>query len=406
MVEFKLPDIGEGVAEAEILQWLVKAGDSVRENQEIVEVMTDKATVILPSPATGVIAAIHCAAGAVVPVGTVLVAIEADGAAVATPKAAAKAGTPAPVAATAPAPVTAIVRAPGDKVHAMPATRRIAKEFGVDINTVPGTGPGGRVTTDDVRRFASGGAATAAPAASGDDIERIPLRGLRRTIAAAMVHAARTIPHFTFVVEVDMTDVVALRTAMKDDAARAGVKLTYLPFILRAVMPALRTYPTLNAHFDDATEEIVLYRCAHLGIATATPNGLMVPVIRDAARFDLFGLARELDRLAEGGRAGKLSRDELTGGTFTVTTTGARGGLLATPIIHAPEVAIMGVHEIAKKPVWRDNGIQVRDMTNISLSLDHRVVDGAVAADFLYDVKANLEDVTRVPLAPLAGGRR
>ncbi len=397
MVEFKLPDIGEGVAEAEILQWLVAVGDSVRENQEMVEVMTDKATVILPAPATGTIASINCAAGAVVPVGTVLVAIETNGAAVAPAKAAPAAKAAAPAAApAAPAPIP---RAPGDKVHAMPATRRVAKELGVDITTVPGTGPGGRVTTDDVRRFAAGGAPS-----DGPEIERVPLRGLRRTIAAAMVHAARTIPHFTFVVEVDMTEVVALRAAQKDDAARAGVKLTYLPYIVLATLPALRAFPTLNAHFDDATDEIVLHRRAHVGIATATAQGLTVPVIRDAARFDLFGLARELDRLAEGGRTGKLSRDELVGGTFTITTTGARGGLLATPIIHAPEVAIMGIHAIAKKPVWRNDGIQVREMTNLSLSLDHRVVDGQVAADFLYEVKANLEEPQRV--LRTAGGRR
>lgn len=416
MVEFKLPDIGEGVAEAEIVRWLVAEGDDVRENQEIVEVMTDKATVILPSPATGRIATINCAAGQIVPVGTVLVAIES--AAGNSAGVAAAAATTPPASRNAPAIElpSPLSRAVGAPVHAMPATRRIAQEIGVDISAVPGTGRGGRVTTDDVKQFAASGVAVLAttggpppPAAAvggSADLERVPLRGLRRTIAAAMVHAARTIPHFTFVAEVDMTEVVALRASLREEAARAGVKLTYLPFILRAVLPALRQFPLLNAHFDDAAEEIVLFRRAHIGIATATPNGLMVPVIQDAARFDLWELARELERLADGSRAGTLTRGELTGGTFTVTTTGARGGVLATPIIHAPEVAIMGIHEIAKKPVWRHDGIQVRDMTNFSLSLDHRVVDGAVAADFLYEVKANLEDPSRVPLLapPNAGG--
>ncbi len=403
MVEFKLPDIGEGVAEAEIIRWLVAEGDSVRENQEIVEVMTDKATVILPAPATGRIAAIHCAAGQIVPVGAVLVAIEAGGGngVPATRKPAAPAASAGAVSAPA-APVTRGAQTSGDRVHAMPATRRIARELGIDISQVPGTGPGGRVTTADVQAAARGGQ----PTAPGDDIERVPLRGLRRTIAAAMVHAARTIPHFTFVAEVDMTDVVALRASMQDEATRAGVKLTYLPFILRALLPALRQYPSFNAHFDEAAEEVVLFRRAHIGIATATPGGLMVPVIRDPAGFDVLGLARELARLAAGGRAGTLKREELVGGTFTVTTTGARGGVLATPIIHAPEVAIMGVHEIVKRPVWRQEGIQVRDMTNFSLSLDHRVVDGAMAADFLYEVKANLEDPSRVPLVAAGGGGR
>jgi pyruvate dehydrogenase E2 component (dihydrolipoamide acetyltransferase) len=335
-------------------------------------------------------------AGAVVPVGTVLIEIDAD-------SANGSAAAPATVHATETRPAAIEPRAPerapdaspSRRVHAMPATRRLAKELGVDINAVAGRGPGGRVTTDDVRA-ASSGAGAAAPAS---DEERVPLRGLRRKIAEAMAHAARTIPHFTFVAEVDMTEVVAQRESLKGEAARRGVKLTYLPFIVRALLPALRAYPMLNASLDDAAQEIVLKRRYHIGIATASDNGLLVPVVRDADRADLWRLATEIERLAAGARAGKLGLNELTGSTFTVTTTGAKGGVLATPIINHPEVAILGVHEIAKRVVFRDGSVQVRDVANLSLSLDHRVVDGAVAADFLYDVKARLEDSSRPPLA-------
>jgi pyruvate dehydrogenase E2 component (dihydrolipoamide acetyltransferase) len=513
-MEFRLPDIGEGVAEAEIIRWLVAEGDSVRENQEIVEVLTDKATVVLPSPATGRVAEIRANAGDTVKVGSVLVVIAggdgvgahagdaalareeadarlraSDSAAAAhaqtPPEGDARVGESARGAIHAGAPEaggagaretvggagattqradtfdattargdahTAAMSAPPRRVHAMPATRRLAQELGVDIDTVRGTGPGGRVTHDDVRRAAhdrevapahAAGATSAAgvrdaesamhtpaggtfarataqafeatqvsrardaqpsPARAAGE-ERVPLRGLRRKIAEAMAYAARTIPHFTFVAEVDMTEVVLLRESLKGDAARAGVKLTFLPFIIRALIPALRAFPLLNASLDDEREEIVLKRRYHVGVATATEGGLIVPVVRDADRRDVMNLAREIERLAAVGRSGRLTREELTGGTFTVTTTGARGGVLATPIIHHPEVAILGVHEIAKRPVWRNDGIQVRDMTNLSLSLDHRVVDGAVGADFMYELKANLEDPRRVPLVETSGAR-
>lgn len=418
--EVKLPDVGEGVAEGEIVRWMVKAGDSVREDQPLVEVMTDKASVEIPSPRAGVIAALHAEEGQVVPVGTVIVTIEvAGGPATAGAGPAAHHATGSAGAASAFTTTTA--PAATGAIQATPAVRQLAKQLGVTLEGLRGTGTGGRITQEDVQNAVGKSAATAAagpsrppsaPDATGVPApeptpaaktagagaavaaateERIPLRGLRRKIAEHMRHSIATAAHFTFVAECDMTAVVEHRERMLPRAREKGVSLTYLAYVVKAMVEPLRKFPLLNASLDDARSEIVVKRDIHVGIATATEEGLTVPVVRDAGRRTLLDLASEIQRLAAAARAGKLKLDELQGGTITVTSTGARGGLLATPILHHPQVAIVGVHEVKKKPAVVDDRIVARDMTNLSLSLDHRVVDGAVGADFLYEVIARLQ---------------
>jgi pyruvate dehydrogenase E2 component (dihydrolipoamide acetyltransferase) len=390
--DVKLPDIGEGIAEGEIVRWMVKVGDAVKEDQPLVEVMTDKATVEIPSPRNGSIAAILAEAGAVVPVGSVIVSIEVAGASLAA--AAAPAPATATVAvATAPATPSAPVAASpaAGRVQATPAVRQLAKQMGVALEGIAGSGPGGAIVADDVKRAAGAPAPAGAsiPAAAGDT--RVPLRGLRRKIAEAMRHSIDTAAHFTFVAECDFTELAAHRAGLRARAEATGVKLTYLAYIVKALEQPLRDFPMLNASLDDASAEIVLHARHHIGIATATAEGLTVPVIPDATGRGLFAIAREIARLAEAARAHTLKLEELQGGTFTVTSTGARGGVLATPILHHPQVAILGVHEVKKKPAVVDNRIVIRDLGNLSLSLDHRVVDGAVGADFLYALIERLE---------------
>ncbi len=395
--DVKLPDIGEGVAEGEIVRWLVQAGESVREDQPLVEVMTDKATVEIPSPRTGVIAALHAEAGQIVPVGTVIVSIATSGghaAASASATTAAHAQAGATATTTAAPPTTSPPAAEGARVQALPAVRQLAKKLGVDLAAVRGSGPDGRITSEDVERVAAGGAATPAPA-SPTAGQRVPLRGLRRKIAEHMQHSMHTAAHFTFVAECDFTALVAHRERLKPRAEAAGVKLTYLAYVARALAEPLQAFPYLNASLDDAAGEIVLHPALHLGIATHTPEGLTVPVIHDAGQQGLFTLAREIARLADAARDHKLKVEEVHGGTFTVTSTGTHGGVLATPILHHPQVAILGLHAITKKPAVVNDRIEIRQLGNLSLSLDHRVVDGAVGADFLYALIARLEHVER-----------
>jgi pyruvate dehydrogenase E2 component (dihydrolipoamide acetyltransferase) len=389
--EVKLPDIGEGVAEGEIVRWLVKAGDAVREDQPLVEVMTDKASVEIPSPRTGTIASLGAEEGQVVPVGTVIVTITVAGetASPGAPATAARAHAPAAAAASTATSASPAVLAAG-RIDATPAVRQLAKQLGVTLESVKGSGPGGRVTAEDVQAATGGGAATGAAPAAGPE-ERVPLRGLRRKIAEHMRLSIDKAATFTFVAECDMTAIVAHRERTKARAAAAGVPLTYLAYLLKAVIEPLRQYPLLNSSLDEATSEIVLKRYYHLGMAVATEEGLTVPVIRDVDRLSLLDCARELHRVALAARQGKLKLEELQGGTFTLTSTGARGGLLATPILHHPQVAILGVHEVKLKPAVVGGQVVARDMTNLSLSLDHRVVDGAVGADFLYAVIARLQ---------------
>jgi pyruvate dehydrogenase E2 component (dihydrolipoamide acetyltransferase) len=384
--DLKHPDIGEGVAEGEIVRWLVKAGEAVKEDQPLVEVMTDKASVEIPSPRTGTIAALLAEEGDTVPVGTVIVSIAVEG------EEAAPAATAAHVSApssTAPAATPAPAAPAGRAVQATPAVRQLAKKLNVALESVTGTGPGGRITPEDVEKAGAGGG-TAAPAASGPE-ERVPLRGLRKRIAEHMRRSLSTAASFTFVAECDMTAIVAHRASLKARAQQDGVKLTYMAYIVKALVQPLKEFPLLNASLDEASAEIVLKRYYHVGIATDTPDGLTVPILHDADRMPLFQVAREIERLAAAARNHKLTLEELHNGTFTVTSTGAKGGLLATPILHHPQVAILGVHEIKPKPAVVDGKVVARDMTNLSLSLDHRVVDGAVGADFLYAVIERLQ---------------
>ena len=402
--QFHLPDIGEGVVEGEVVAWKVKVGDLVKLDQPLVEIMTDKATVEIPSPRAGTIAKINFADGQICPVGQVLVEIEELGGATAA----------APVAAkTAAAPAAARIEVidastSRSRVLATPSTRRMAREMGVALDRVPATGKHGRVTSADVKGFATVGPTTGmtvhtattktnyAPVsvAHGGDEERIPFRGLRKKIAENMSRAVHTAAHFTYVEEVDMTDLVLVRDRAKARAAERGVKLNYLPFIVKAIVSGLKKWPALNASLDESTQEIVRKRYYHMGIAAQGPNGLAVSVVRDADKRSIFDLSREIERLGEAVRNGTATRDELTGSTFTISSLGKLGGVLATPIINFPEVGIVGVHEMKQKPAVVDGQIVARWLMNLSISLDHRLVDGWDGAMFLQEVKALLEDPT------------
>jgi pyruvate dehydrogenase E2 component (dihydrolipoamide acetyltransferase) len=397
--DVKLPDIGEGVAEGEIVRWLVRVGDGVKEDQPLVEVMTDKASVEIPSPRTGTIEAILVEEGAVVPVGTVLVsiAVAGGGAAASAPAAAhAAAGSTTTATKTAVAPAPAGAPAGGGsgaavRIEATPAVRALAKELGVALEKVAGTGASGRITADDVKAAAGGAPAAAQASTPTADEKRVPLRGLRRKIAEHMRRSLTTAAQFTFVAECDFTAMVEHRAQHAAAAERAGIKLTYLAYVFRALPSALKQFPLLNSSLDDAAGEIVLKQHYHLGLATNTEEGLTVPIVHGAEKLGLFALAREIDRLATAAREHKLKLEELQGGTFTVTSTGAKGGVLATPILHHPQVAILGVHAVTKKPAVVNGQIVARDLGNLSLSLDHRVVDGAVGADFLYALIEKLQ---------------
>lgn len=417
-MEFKLPDIGEGLAEGEIVRWLVKAGERVAEDQPLVEVMTDKATVEIPSPVAGVVAEILAREGEVVPVGKGLVRIEEASAdrsakntaasAVARPSTAprtdpgsAAGGGLSPIAGPRPAVAEALGVTTRSRVRAAPATRKLAKELGVDIRLANGTGPHGRVTKDDVRALVAAAESASAPAedasparrvSAADRVERLPLRGLRKRIAEHLVEAKRRAAHYTYVEELDVTELVRLREEAKPLADKKGVKLSFLPFIIKALIPGLKEYPLLNSSLDEERGEIVLKHYYNIGIATATPDGLVVPVVKDADQRSILELAREIQRLSDAARAGKASQEDLKDGTFTITSAGSIGGLLATPILNTPEVAILGVNQIKRKPVVRGERIEIGDVLCLSLSLDHRVVDGAVGAEFMNRVKAFLEN--------------
>jgi pyruvate dehydrogenase E2 component (dihydrolipoamide acetyltransferase) len=402
--EFKLPDIGEGVVEGEVVRWLVKEGDTVREDQPLVEIMTDKATVEIPAPRAGTVGKRLYTEGQICPVGKVLLTIEiaetGAGPGAAAPSAVApppaqSLGRTAKHAAGGPAP-GGVTRA--GEVLATPATRKLARELGVDIRGVRGTGPAGRITSDDVRGQQGGGGATTgsaptagpSPAAEPGDV-RLPFRGVRKKIAERLVHSKHTAAHFTYVEEVDCTELVALRARANERLAARGVKLSYLPFIIKATVAGLRKFPQLNSTLDEGAGEIVQRAAHHIGLATATDSGLIVPVVRDAGARSLVRLAAEVERLAEATRSGKATREDLSGSTFTITSLGALGGLLATPIINFPEVAILGIHKIAKRPAVIGERIVIRDMMNLSISVDHRVVDGYDAAQFVAVIKAALE---------------
>ncbi|HVS11686.1 MAG TPA: 2-oxo acid dehydrogenase subunit E2 [Planctomycetota bacterium] len=421
-LEFKLPDIGEGVAEGEIVKWLVQVGETVAEPQAVVEVMTDKATVEIPSPAAGRIAEQRVKAGEVVPVGAVLYVLEVGPGAAPAASRELAAERPEPAAARAevaepPAePATDGERDGNGRVLAVPSARRVARELGIDLREVSGSGRNGVIRRSDVEDYAKQRRAAPAPPAAPipartpapaalarapaalehAELEtRVPFRGVRRKIAEAMVRSKQTAPHFTVVEELDVTELVKVREVAKAMAAESGVKLTYMPFIMKAVASGLARYPELNSKLDEAAQEIVTYAQVNLGIATDTSQGLIVPVIRDVQSKGLLQLAKELVDLADRTRAGKFTPEELKGSTFSITNAGNIGGTLATPIINFPDAGILGVHRIVKRPgvveVPEGDRIEVRHYMNLSISVDHRIVDGATAVRFLVHLKKILE---------------
>lgn len=415
IVEFRLPDIGEGVAEGEVVRWFVKEGETIREDQPLVSVLTDKANVEIPSPKSGTVAKIHAAVGEKVKVGGLLVSFEVAGGTSAPATAAGSGSAPGSSSAppSVPAPPPASPTSRSATPPASPYVRRLAAERGIDLATVRGSGPQGRITEADLRA-ATGGPSPRAPSSAPTTVtegsratvppvspsipeseiaERIPIRGLRRVIAEHMTESTHRAAHFTYVEEIDASELVRFRDRMAKHVEKQGLRLSYLPFIVKGVVAGLRAHPHLNAVVDDARSELVVRSGYHIGIATSVPDGLVVPVVRDADKKSLAALAREIADLAERGRAGKLTRAELSGSTFTITSLGALGGVLATPILNYPEVGILGVHRIVRRPVYRADGtLGPADLMNLSISLDHRVVDGHEGAQFLATVKGYLED--------------
>ena len=451
----KMPDIGEGIAEVELVAWHVKVGDMVAEDQLLADVMTDKATVEIPSAVAGKVLALGGAVGQVMAVGSEVIRIEVEGAgnlkpevalapvgaaqnainteATTKPQVTTHAAAPAAAPATvqtqtsvraepvealqqaqgerkngaAPARTNgngngtkapaALVRAPGEKPIASPAVRRAAWDQGVELQFVPGTGTAGRITHEDLQAYVAR-AAQAQPAGVADqryaqrlDEQTIPVIGLRRKIAQKMQEAKRRIPHFTYVEEVDMTDLEALRVRLNTQHGKERGRLTVLPFLVRAMVLAVREHPEVNVRYDDDAAVITRYGAVHLGLATQTDGGLMVPVIRHAETLDLWACAAEIARLAEAARTGKASRDELTGSTITLTSLGALGGIVSTPVINHPEVGIVGVNRMVERPMVRNGAVVVRQMMNLSSSFDHRVVDGMNAAQFVQKIRGYLE---------------
>jgi pyruvate dehydrogenase E2 component (dihydrolipoamide acetyltransferase) len=413
--EFKLPDIGEGVVEGEIVKWLVKEGDAIAEDQPLVEVMTDKATVTIPSPKAGKVLRVHGEEGGIAQVHHPLVTLEVGGAA--TERAEVSHQAPAKPSANPPGREAVQAKAgaatgngEGGRVLATPVTRRIAREHGLDLAAISGTGPQGRVTKSDVMAALGGEGAVAtgnvtsaqldrgelprpAPLATGAEDVRQPLKGLRKKIAEKMVRSKFTAPHYTFVEEMDASALVQLRQRINAQLAASGdtAKISFLPFIVKATVAALRQFPQVNANMDEAAQELIVRGEYNIGIAAATEEGLTVPVVRNADRLSIRELGGEVARLGAAARERKLKMEEVTGGTFTITSLGQTGGLFATPIINHPEVAILGVHKMRKRPVVVDDQVVVREMMYLSLSFDHRVIDGAVGADFTYAILRYLE---------------
>jgi len=453
----KMPDLGEGIAEVEVVAWRVQPGDAVTEDQVLADVMTDKATVEIPSPVHGTVTALGGKVGESLAVGAELIRLEIEGAgnvradahqapaqapehaAAAEPasqvdlapdrvgpdmgaKAAAPAaaGTPAPAAtmgkpAGGAADVPGAPRAParaaqaqrplqgqmrraeGEKPMAAPAVRKRAWDMGIELQYVAGSGPAGRITHADLdacvagagRGAGGGGADQRYAELSGE--EAVPVIGLRRKIAEKMQQAKRQIPHFTYVEEIDVTELEALRTQLNARYGAERGKLTLLPLLMRAVVLAVRRFPEVNARYDDTAGVVTRYQPVHLGIATQTDAGLMVPVVRNAEARDPWASANEIVRLAEAARTGKAARDELSGSTITITSLGPLGGIVHTPVINHPEVAIVGVNKIVERPVVRNGGMVARKMMNLSSSFDHRVIDGMVAAEFIQAIRGYLE---------------
>lgn len=409
--DIQLPEIGEGVTEGELVKWLVKVGDTITADQSVVELMTDKATVEVPAPFGGVVKELKGKEGDVIKVGAIIAVLDdAAGSA----KAPAKQEAPkaqAPAAAATPAPAAQRPTAPqaqpaamqtvqpppmGEHVLATPSTRRLARESNVDINNIQGTGLAGRVTRDDVLKSQGTGATAAGPAKytppkfdpvpfvsqQGQEV-REPLRGIRKKIAENMQMAKHIVPHFTLMDEANVTSLVNMREELKGVAEKKGVKVTYLPFVMKALIATIREFPKFNSSIDDAAQEIVSKKYFNVGFAADTPNGLLVPVLKDADRKSILQLSAEITDLGTRAREGKLKVDEMKGATFTITNIGSVGGTYATPIINHPEVAIFGMYKIQDRPFIKDGELAVAKFMNFTVTCDHRLIDGAEAARFL-----------------------
>jgi 2-oxoisovalerate dehydrogenase E2 component (dihydrolipoyl transacylase) len=415
---FKLPDLGEGTVEAEIVGWRVKPGDSVSEDEVIVEVMTDKAAVEVPSPVSGRVLSTTGAPGDMVPVGAELIVLETEAGAKAAVAAAASAAPPPAAsaaavrtagngAAGAPAEAAVAVALPNARVATSPAIRRRAHEAGIDLRQVAGSGPNGRIVPKDLDAYVARrapptplrSAPKAVPAARAPEpraalsagTEEIKVIGLRRVIAQRMSEAKRNIPHFAYVEELDVTELEALRRHLNGRLPAGAAPLTYLPFLALALVRVLREFPQCNAHYDAERGVIVRYAAVHLGVATQTPDGLKVPVVHDAQGRTLWELAAEIRRVSEAARSNKARREELSGSTITITSLGKLGGIASTPIINAPEVAIIGVNRALERPMVVDGAIAIRRTMNLSSSFDHRFVDGYDAAAMIQALKECLE---------------
>ncbi len=415
-LEFKLPDLGEGIAEGEITTWLVQEGQTVEEDQPMVEVMTDKATVEITSPRAGTVLKLMVEEGTTVAIGTRILVIgdpgeEVPAGGTAEPAAAAPApaeGTPVPAKAAPAAPdpakappapahetapafgMTAGAR-PDGKALATPSVRRMARERGIDIDRVPGSGPAGRVVAEDLDAFARGPVAGTAPSVPGGE-ERFKLKGIRKRITEILSESVHKAVHVTHIEEIDVRRLVELRNAARPQAEAEGVKLTYLPFIIKALIATLKRFPMFNATLDEERGEIVWKRYYHIGVAVATDRGLLVPVVRDADRKTVVELAREIVEKAEATRDSTIGVEDLQNSTFSITNYGAIGGLFATPIINFPEAAILGLGTIRERPVVRDGQIVVRPMMYAGITFDHRITDGAEGARFMDSFKRYLEE--------------
>jgi len=401
-IELKLPDVGEGIAEGEVVRWLVAEGAEVKEDDPLVEILTDKANIEIPSPVTGTVVKILAPPGQVVKVGELLVLIEpAAGQAAATHHVAAAPDRPTsvPRGSTEPGRGSPPEGTGGEGVGvlATPVVRKLAKDLGVNLGDVPATGSGGRVTEDDVRRAAEGKerpGATGTPRSPEGDAaagERVPFKGRRRMIARKMVAAKTHVPHALLVDEADVSGLLAERAKMREIGEREGVRITVLPFIMKAVAGALLRHPALNSSLDEDREEIVLKQKVDVGMAVDAGDGLVVPVVRNADAKSVIELAREIERLSAAAREGTLAPGDLAGGTFTISSVGSIGGLFSYPIINVPEAALLAAHKIVTRPVVRDGEIVPREMMYLSLSFDHRIVDGGEATRFLNEVVRRLE---------------
>jgi pyruvate/2-oxoglutarate dehydrogenase complex dihydrolipoamide acyltransferase (E2) component len=394
-IELKLPDVGEGIAEGEVVRWLVAEGAAVKEDDPLVEILTDKANVEIPSPVSGTVMKILAVPGQLVKVGELLALIEpAAGPSAGAHHVTASPDHPPSVSRKAMEPGQATpsgkAAGAGGEVLATPVVRKLAKDLGVELSALVGSGPGGRITEEDVRRAAGAKAPAGIPAESTAE-ERVPLKGRRRMIARKMVAAKTRVPHALLVDEADVSGLLAERAKMREIGEREGVRITILPFLMKAVAGAIQRHPALNASLDEERGEIVLKKKVDVGMAVDAEDGLVVPVVRNADAKSVIELAREIERLTAAAREGTLAPGDLAGGTFTISSVGSIGGLFSYPIINVPEAAILAAHKIVTRPVVRDGEIVPREMMYLSLSFDHRIVDGGEATRFLNEVVRRIE---------------